>query len=311
MGWLRHSLGLVEGRARQGMLLAALSALAISFSGCTPSSMDVNPSALLETGWTQYRMGEYRQAIEAFETVRRNAPPTEPHHRMALYGLATTWNLRLPSGDQDKQTARELYARVVELAPEDDLAAWSLLGMARMLHLVPVGQDPDYAAVRQAYATAYAQHPDHYAGQEAFIYNQAVLVQTWEAAEVERAAADLRGFVERHPDSALLSAAYEVLASAYEVLRQPSERLDALVAGLDALIVTPDNPTQENSWRYWRIATLAEFEVGNFEIARRFYNRMLTEYPQDIRRYGAQSALLRMDALEAKLRSAPMAGGDS
>lgn len=280
--------------------------------GCGDATEHGSSSELLEKAWTEYRMGEYRQAIKAFETVRSDHPETEPCHLMALYGLATTWNLRLPSGDQDQKEARALYGRVVELDPDSDLAAWSLLAMARMLHLVPVGKDPDYAAVRAAYANVYAQYPEHHAGHEAFIYNQAALVQTWERAPVAQAAADMRAFIKRHPDSALLSAAYEVLAAAYEVLCQPRERVDALVSGLEALIITPDNPTQENSWRYWRIATLAEFEVGDFGTARRFYKRMIEEYPQDIRRYGAEKALRRMDALEEKLRNTPAeAEGDS
>ncbi|MBT3194371.1 MAG: tetratricopeptide repeat protein [Verrucomicrobia bacterium] len=280
-------------------------------TGCSRRRVLQSPDDLIKMGWTQYSLGEYRQAVEAFESVRDGCSETDPNHLMALYGLATSWNLRLPSGDQDKKAARALYDRVVALDPESDMAAWSQLAKARMLHLVPVGKEPDYAAVRAAYAGVYAQYPGHYAGHEAFIYNQATVVQTWDRSAVTRAAARMRTFVERHPDSALLSAAYEVLASAYEVLNQPRERMDALVLGLEALILSPDNPTQENSWRYWRIATLAEFEVGDFKTARHFYTRMLEEYPQDVRRYGAEKALQRMEMLEAKLRKAPASGGES
>ncbi len=277
--------------------------------GCSRRASLQPPKALLEAGWNQYSMGEYRQAIESFEAAHDASPETDANHLMALYGLATTWNLRMPIGDQNKGLAGEYYDRLIELNPAHDLAAWSLFAKARMLHLVPVGQTPDYDAVRAAYAQVYDRYPDHYAGQEAFIYGQASLVQTWAAEPAREAAVNLRAFVERHPESALLSAAHGILAVCYEIEGRPREQLRSLIAELDALIMSPDNPTQENSWRYWRIATLAEFEVGDFDIARQFYGRLLEEYPQDIRRYGAETALTRMRALEDKLRGSPVERG--
>ncbi len=292
---------------RAAFILVALT-IALGL-GCSRRAELPAPQELLETGWSQYRMGEYRQAILSFDKVCAALPETDPDHLMALYGLATTWNLRMPIGDQDKTAAQQHYDRIVDLNPEHDLAAWSLLAKARILHLVPVGQEPDYDAVRDAYADVYARYPERHAGQEAFIYSQATLAQTWEHGPAAQGADNLQAFIKRHPKSDLLGAANEVLAACYEVLDKPHERLDALIAGLDALVLNPDNPTQENSWRYWRIATLAEFEVGNFEIARRFYHRLLEEYPRDVRRYGAESALERMHALEERLRAAE--GSDS
>ncbi len=61
----------------------------------------------------------------------------------------------------------------------------------------------------------------------------------------------------------------------------------------------PTNPRQENSYAYWSIATIAEFEVGDFETAREFYRRLMDEYPRDPRRFGAEQALERMAQQEA------------
>ena len=265
----------------------------------------------MREAWRAFRLGAYDTAERRFQSVVEAIPETDPRHLQALYGLATTCNLRMPIVTQDKERAREAYTHILNLAPESDLAAWSLLGMARMQHLVPIGEDPDTPAVREAYADVYRRFPNHYAGHEAFLYLQSTHVMTWEAGPAREAADALQGFIAHHPDSPLLSAACEVLASCHEVLDQPRERMEALIAGLESLVLDPDNPTQENSWRYWRIATLAEFEVGEFDIARRFYHRLLDEYPQDIRRYGAQNALRRMDALETRLRRAAAEGGAS
>ena len=58
----------------------------------------------------------------------------------------------------------------------------------------------------------------------------------------------------------------------------------------------------ENSTDYWYIAVVAEFEVGDFETARKYYRLLMTEYPRDRRNFGAKTAIERMDALEEKLR---------
>ncbi|HPY62737.1 MAG TPA: hypothetical protein PLJ22_06290, partial [Kiritimatiellia bacterium] len=54
---------------------------------------------------------------------------------------------------------------------------------------------------------------------------------------------------------------------------------------------------------YWNLATIAEFEVGDFDLARHYYNKLLEAYPTDIRVYGCKQALARMDALEAQIRA--------
>ena len=61
------------------------------------------------------------------------------------------------------------------------------------------------------------------------------------------------------------------------------------------------NPFYDNSFRYWNIATTAEFEVGDFDLARVYYTRLIEEYPQDIRVFGCQQALGRMDRVEEEL----------
>ena len=53
---------------------------------------------------------------------------------------------------------------------------------------------------------------------------------------------------------------------------------------------------------YWNIAYAAEFEAGNFAVAREYYRRLMNEYPQDVRIFGVRKALERMDAIEAALR---------
>jgi tetratricopeptide (TPR) repeat protein len=275
--------------------LGVLTAAALLLpSGCRrPAAQD--PAALLKAGWDRYRLGEFDAAVSDFEHALRLA--AAPQRQAVLYGLATTWNLRRP--DQDAKRAAGYYRQVIELAPESDLAAWSLLALARLQHLVSVVEEPNYAAVREAYQAVVRQFPDHLAGHEAFVYLQATYVATLRPEDLRRAETNLLAFVEEHPSSGFLSAAYSLLCACYENLQRPDRWLWAEIKAFETAETDPTNPMQENSWSYWRIASVAEFEAGEFAVAREFYSRLISEYPEDIRVYAAKQALERMDAVEA------------
>ncbi|MBA4388413.1 MAG: hypothetical protein C0404_10565 [Verrucomicrobia bacterium] len=283
------------------MCLAGVSLLAIGIvaSGCARKQA-VDPAAALSAGWEFCRAGEFGPAVLSFDDARRATGTNDPLHIKALYGLASTWNLRRPGEDTEK--AGRIYQQVVDMAPASDLAAWSMLAQARMKHLVPVGQEPDYPAVREAYQRVIDRFPNHLAGEEAFVYQQASLVASLKDEDARTALANIDRFLQEHPASRLVSALWGLTANCRETLRQPREQLDAAIKAFETRPVDPTNPKEENTWAYWRIATLAEFEVGDFATARTFYGRFVAEYPNDDRTYGAKMALARMDALEARLR---------
>jgi tetratricopeptide (TPR) repeat protein len=264
--------------------------------------MPLTASETVRAGWQAFRLGEFDTAERRFQDAVDRSPPDNPVVRQALYGLASVCNLRTPLGTQDKARARDAYGRIIALDPEGDLAAWSHLALARMQHLVPVGREPDYAAVRAAYDDVVDRFPGHPAADEAFIYLQSTLVATLEPADTRRAVDALERFVAARPDSGFVSAAYGLLSTCYETLARPVDRLRAELQALEHQEVDPTNPKQDNAWAYWKIAVIAEFEAGDFTIARRFYRRLIDEYPQDIRRFAAEQALERMHAIEARLR---------
>ena len=63
------------------------------------------------------------------------------------------------------------------------------LALARQMHLVPVGQEPDYAAVNAAYRHLMGKFPGHLAAKEAFLYLQSIQLALLEPQST-RAAAD-------------------------------------------------------------------------------------------------------------------------
>jgi tetratricopeptide (TPR) repeat protein len=220
--------------------------------------------------------------------------------RKAFYGLACTYGLRSP--DADAKRASEFLRRILDEPSQDDMSAWSLLLLARMEHLVPVGQEPDYGRVCKAYQAVIDRYPDHLAGKEAFIYLQAFQLATLREEETRHAAAALEKFAAGSSPE-FVGSAHSLLAVAYTTLGNPAKRLAAEINSLETTEIDPTNPFTEFAWAYWNIATIAEFETGDFTTARKYYRRLIDEYPTDIRTYGARQALLRMDAVEARVRA--------
>ena len=56
-------------------------------------------------------------------------------------------------------------------------------------------------------------------------------------------------------------------------------RIEYMIKALGAREVDPGNPIDDRSTAYWNIAYVAEFETGNFSLAREFYRRLIDEYP--------------------------------
>jgi tetratricopeptide (TPR) repeat protein len=297
----------VSDYGRAGCFLLPL--VLILAAGCAREAvLSSDPEVLLEAGWADFRLAEYDLAVKKFTTCRELPGLTEDQRLLALYGLATTWNLRQPLPDQDKKLARALYGQIVAEAPRHDLAAWSMLALARMNHLVPVGQDPDYEKVRLGYQEVIDAFPEHIAGQEAFIYQQSTLIMTLDPDTTRPSLEKLEAFVSEHPESRFVSMACNLLAIGYETLGRYEDQLAARIKELESLEVDPTSPFADSSWRYWQIATTAEFQAGDFDVARKYYRLLVEEYPVDIRTYAAEQALERMDALEAELRAELEAG---
>lgn len=287
----------------RALMLAGLLG-AILGTGCRPPESTATPADLLSQGWSAYRLGDYKRALTTFDRLLTQ-PELAPDVRVqARYGKAVTLDLRQPVPSQKDDEARAIYRQIIEEAPAHDLAAWSSLALARMTHLVPVGEEPDFQQVQAAYQNVIDAYPRHLAGQEALIYQQSTLVQSLDPARTTQAVARLQAFLTDQPDGKFASAAYNLLAQAYETLGQHDDQLEARLKELETLEVDPASPAASDfSWRYWQLATTAEFLAGRLDIARVYYQKLIDEYPLDFRKFGSRQALQRMDELERTLRN--------
>jgi tetratricopeptide (TPR) repeat protein len=284
---------------RPALLVALVCGTLLADDSPNPA-VDSAAAGRIREGWDCFVLGEYSKAAAVFhDVVQQTRKGSEPH-LSALYGLATTWDLRQSGKDTEK--AATLYASLIQQNPRSDWAAWSQLALARAKYLTPTGKEPNRQEVVASYQRVIDSFPNHPAAQEAFIYQQALLIATLQKDEADRCVAALGRYVEG--DSLYRSTAFGLLAQCHAILGQPERQLAAEIRAVETLGSNASNPTLDKAVHYWRIATIAEFEVGDFAAARKYYRLLLAEYPTDQRAFAAEKALARMDEFERKAREA-------
>ncbi len=259
-----------------------------------------NPRFLLTRAWQDFSGGEFDTAARGFDATLAAAAKDAPEYQLALYGLASVWNLR--GSGPDPVRAETLYREAIAVSPKSDVAAWSLLALARMKQIVATGVEPDYPAIRKAFGEVITAFPGHPAAEEAFIHQQATLVATLSPADTTAALKTLTEFLKRSPAPKFASPAWGLVAECHRTLGDPVARLRAEIESVRVKEVDPLSPWSDNAAVYWRIASIAEFEAGDFRTARQYYAKLIEEFPTDQRKFGAQQALARMTAQEKKLR---------
>ena len=283
-------------RALGGWLVA----FALALAGCARTRDAGSIRERIDHGWDRYRLGEYADARRVFQAALDTAAPGSDERLHALYGLATAWGLQRTDADDEK--AVSLYLQVIALAPTNDLAAWSWLAIARIRSLPVDGEPPPLQPQLAAYQDCIRRFPFHPAGEEALLFHQAARLQKPDTNAAQRVLAELEAFLRDHPQSPWRSAACRLADHCSALLGQGERRLAFALEERRTAEIDPTNPVQDLSLAYWRIATLAEFEAGDFATAREYYRRLIAEYPQQQHVFLAKQELKRMDELEAAIR---------
>lgn len=290
----RHDL---HSRALRTAVALILSA---SLTSCDRTS-SLTPAQQIQDGYAQFQSGEWNLAAADYEAARAAANPNTPEYRQATYWLGVVCYCRRPG--EDRARAKALFQDVITSAPTSDEAAWSLLGIARAQQLVPVGDPVDWPAVRNAYQRVIDTFPNHLAADEAFIDLQTSYVLSLDPADAHHAATELTRFLAQHPKSKFVSSAWELLAGCHQTLDEPRQRLDCEIKALETREIDPSNPTMNASGSYWTIATIAQYDVGDFVTATKYYRLFVKEFPNDQRTFAAMQALDQIAQLERQFRA--------
>lgn len=271
--------------------------------GCHKDEAPIAATDRISQAWDFYRMAEYTLAVRYFEVASTDPQATADQRLEALYGLGNVWNLRTPEPDIPK--ARQYFQQVVDTGGDSTWAAWSLLALAQIERLTLLNGKINVEKTSAAYQRVVDRFPNHPAGEEAFLSRQFLQITTFKPADIEKSITELKHFTETHPNSDYLSAAYTLLANAYEEQKRYPDFLAMLIMALKSQKQDATDPTAESVGLLWKIASVAEFKVGDFATARTYYQKLIDEYPIDSRRYAARRALERIARIEAALKQNP------
>jgi tetratricopeptide (TPR) repeat protein len=277
------------------------------------------------SAWTRFREGRWDESIRGFEQARARAAEGSETHLHALYGLGMSYDLRRP--EPDLELASGCFRRVVALAPRHDLAAWSLLAMARSAHLraydadvraevdavmagtppstgESVGEPQRFVEASRLYQECIDHFPDHPAGLEAMLHQLAIVVGAYDRPRTQQALERLAALRPRIASTPYEPWALTVASYAYLVVDEPQAKLTTALALLATYKAALDEAQSDIyvSNALWTAAAIAEFELGDFATARRLLRELIDEHPQDMRIYRAKLNLAKMDELEVNLR---------
>ena len=283
----------------QRSLRLACALLVFVFHACG-NEQTGTPEEQIREGWNRYRLSEFGEALGIFESVEASQPRASETYLQSLFGQASCWNHRRDGRDTAK--AISYYQEVIAQAPANPLAAWCALDIVRAKHLAPADQERDYPKLAEEYGEVYRKYPDSLAGEEAFVYQIRLTLPTASANEARQKLGEIEAFLDRHQNTPFRSPLYTLMAESYHRLNEEEKRLDCMIKAIETREVDPKTPFFELSTAYWNIAYAAEFEAGNFAIAREYYQRLINEFPRESRVFASRKALARMDAVEAALR---------
>jgi tetratricopeptide (TPR) repeat protein len=268
-------------------------------SRCGREDAAGDPEDLLKRAWMHFRLDEFDPADRAFaSTLKKLDAKTDPRSAelriTALYGRGMVASLGR-AGDG----AREWFDKVIAADPNGEMGAWAALAMVRQQDVL---RTSNTANLKAGYAKVIEQFPNTAAAEEAFFFSQSLLVESLTDEDAREA---IKQLTERLQTSKgkIRTALYNLLGRAHQTLRQYPEALNAFIASLDAKENDPANPNQNNMLEYYRIGMMAQFDVGDFATARKYYQRYVREYPRDQRTFTVNILLKHLDETEAALRA--------
>lgn len=283
------------------ILAAAFWACLVSCAWCDEAPDADAAGKALKQAWEHYKQRDFTRATKEFEALQKASPAGSKLYLQGLYGEASCWNYR--QDDRDIEKARQEYELLLrEAPPSSPLVPWTAFDLVRLQHTASAEVRPDYSVLADRYGDVYTRYPGTAASAEARLYQLNLQLLALKVDPV-KILGDANEFIHSHPQSPYLSRFYGLVALCYGELHQPGQCVASLIQSLDVRELDPANPNVDNAPLYWRIAYEAQYEAGDFTLARTYYRRLLAEYPRDIRVFGVKKELSQMDEVEADLKA--------
>lgn len=238
--------------------------------------------------WEDLRLGRWSAAEQRLQSLT-TSPDIEVACQ-ARWAEGNLWQFRRPESDLTK--AATAYDWVVRQHPTNSVAPWALLALARIPDLDVLAPKP--AAAIPLYRRVLTEYPESDAAQEAVLHLAEALWQAHGKDGAVEAVQELTRWRAEHSNPKYAAQIELMLGRLY---RYPLEDHRAAVTHLAAAFDLGLALLPQRTSTCWTVATLAEHELHDRDLAIRYYTRFLQEFPNHRTSFMAKQGLRRLGAL--------------
>jgi tetratricopeptide (TPR) repeat protein len=283
---------------------------ATALGGCGRQSGSGATGRLLSEGWMAFSTGDFDIAADRFQTTLGQAHLADEQKHSALLGLATTYHLD-PQPDLDKAQAtfEELGRLNTDAARRDSLLGLGMVGLSQAAgeSLTDEERVAIIAEARRNLAELLGSFPDSREAAEAAIHlahshtqpypkaDKGVFVVPTDATEQagRRALAD---WLAAQPENELASTHHMLLGQMLVAERNYEEGVKELIRAHESGLIS----LQTRAAVVLHIATLAHKKLGDYDMAEKYYELFVREFPRSFYHYQAKE---RLDQVRAAKES--------
>lgn len=285
---------------RLSRLLVGVTVFLLVGCGSENQQVALDADGLIAHGAEEAGRFSWDTAAVAFAQAEKAAAAGSPQRIKATYGRAVVAHNRTPASAAGIAEAEALYARVIADAPTSAEAGLATYYLGQIAAAGDYFQDvEDLPKARALFTKAV----EGWAGQEAASLAALALADAWAAEltpEAMRTGCEfLEAWLAKHPDDPYAVVDWQWLGNAWQVGLGDSAKAVACFRKADALGLVPNGRQHEV---LWRIARMAERDLGDKALAIEYYRRLIVERPSSGKGWEAQQRLIALGEQPPELK---------
>jgi tetratricopeptide (TPR) repeat protein len=264
--------------------------LILALCGIMSGTVLANTNAMY-LAWQNLEYLDFRNATTAFEHILKDAAKGSDEWLEATLGLAVSLHQRQPDTKNEKLHAGELYEEVIAASKGKEIQATALLLRGKLDQYIDYfGDKEDFDGAIGYYKQVLRDWPDSMCADQAALYMAQSYSFFMDKKLAEEGIKELKSWLKMHPDNSYASTQWLCIAQTYRMpLEDLDSSIDATIKAVDAGL--PEGAKADNI--FWQVAAMAD-KVGNKDVSKTFYTRIIIEEPRSRYGYMAQQRLIEM-----------------
>ena len=249
--------------------------------------------------WQDIRFGRWNVAEDSLNILSKSS--SENIVCQAKFAQGNLWQFRQPGADMQK--AEIAYLWIAEKYPKNEWASWGLLSYAKIPELKVL--NPDYSTAVSRYYRVMSEYPNTNAAQEAVLQLALALLVSDKEKGAGQGVEELKKWLKEYPNPKYTAQIELLLGKLYRYpLGNYRESVNHSIKAFELGLLTL--PQQVSTC--WTIAIIAEKELKVRNLAIKYYNRFLKEFPRDQTVFMAKQGLKRLGAPVPKTEDLSLEG---